>query len=315
MNKLSLPVVSIIIPNYNRADIIIETLDSIKAQSFSNWECIIVDDGSTDNSVDVISRYCNENPKFNFFERPDSEVKGANSCRNYGLSIAKGEYINWVDSDDVLTTNHLEVHSQFFNNPTTDVSVTGALVFEGTPSNTIRKWSNIHPITTIISDMISLRLYWPIGGCIWRKEALKTQFRIDLSSSQEWVFHLEQIILGAKPEIIDEDTYLARSHDNRIGKDKSLAKIRSTYKSRQLIVDKYEEYLNEDDKKIIIEVLLKSIRNAIKQNEYKEAFKYWRYCLSNRKKIKNLNKKMLKVLFYYAPLFLLTRKGETFFKL
>ena len=60
------PVVSIIIPTYNRALLIGDTLDSISAQNFTSWECIIVDDGSTDDTIIIIERYCKQDARFNF---------------------------------------------------------------------------------------------------------------------------------------------------------------------------------------------------------------------------------------------------------
>jgi glycosyltransferase involved in cell wall biosynthesis len=102
------PLVSIIIPTYNRAHFISETLDSIMAQTYSNWECIIVDDGSMDNSEFVISKYVELDSRFQFYYRPAERIKGANSCRNYGFELSKGEYIQYLDSDDLISFNKIE---------------------------------------------------------------------------------------------------------------------------------------------------------------------------------------------------------------
>jgi glycosyltransferase involved in cell wall biosynthesis len=79
------PLVSIIIANYNRAHLIEETLDSIKNQSYAFFECIIVDDGSTDDSVNVIQNCILGDDRFQFFRRPKSRRKGANASRNWGF--------------------------------------------------------------------------------------------------------------------------------------------------------------------------------------------------------------------------------------
>ena len=84
------PLVSIIIPNYNRADLIVETLNSIIAQTYTNWECIVVDDGSTDDSIKVIDEYSKLDPRIYLYIRPNHKRKGANSCRNYGLEMSRG---------------------------------------------------------------------------------------------------------------------------------------------------------------------------------------------------------------------------------
>lgn len=103
MDKL----VSIIIPNFNRESLIAETLESISSQTYSNFECLVVDDHSTDNSVKVIQEYTEKDSRFKLFKRPEDKPKGANSCRNYGFELSNGDYINWFDSDDLMLETHL----------------------------------------------------------------------------------------------------------------------------------------------------------------------------------------------------------------
>ena len=105
---MSNPLISIIIPNYNRAHLIGETLDSVLAQTYTHWECIIVDDGSTDNSKEVIQKYVNKDARFQLHDRPTDRPKGANACRNYGFELSKGGFINWLDSDDLFSNDKLE---------------------------------------------------------------------------------------------------------------------------------------------------------------------------------------------------------------
>src|SRR5690554_568349 len=101
--------VSIIIPFYNRAHLIGETLDSIIAQTYTHWECIVVDDGSTDNTEEVVSAYVDKDSRFQFYHRPDTHKPGGNGARNYGFSLSKGEYINWFDSDDLMDSNKIQI--------------------------------------------------------------------------------------------------------------------------------------------------------------------------------------------------------------
>lgn len=96
------PLVSIIIPTYNRAELIGETLDSIIAQTYQNWECIVVDDGSSDNTDEVLKKYINKDSRIQYHHRPKQYKPGGNGARNYGFDLSKGEYINWFDSDDVM---------------------------------------------------------------------------------------------------------------------------------------------------------------------------------------------------------------------
>ena len=100
--------VSIIIPVFNRAHCIEETIQSVQAQTYTHWECILVDDGSTDNSMAVISAFAKADSRIHLFKRPDTLPKGANACRNFGFEKSKGDYINWLDSDDLMSPNKLE---------------------------------------------------------------------------------------------------------------------------------------------------------------------------------------------------------------
>jgi len=105
----SAPLVSIIIPVYNRETLVTETLDSILNQSYQNWECIIIDDRSTDNTTAILEKYKLIDDRFSFFERPINKKKGANTCRNYGLELSKGDFIIFFDSDDLMKNNHIEI--------------------------------------------------------------------------------------------------------------------------------------------------------------------------------------------------------------
>ena len=112
--------VSIIIPTYNRNKLLLETLYSVKNQTLKNWECIIVDDGSSDNTEEEVNNFILDDIRFQFVKRPVNYPKGACSCRNYGFEISKGKYIQWLDDDDLLSENKLELQVnklEALNNP------------------------------------------------------------------------------------------------------------------------------------------------------------------------------------------------------
>nr|WP_199000996.1 glycosyltransferase family A protein [Flavobacterium sp. ASV13] len=102
------PLVSIIIPTYNRAYILRETIESILMQTYENWECIIVDDRSTDSTKELVNKLTINDNRFLFVTKPNEIVKGASSSRNIGLKLSKGEYIQFLDSDDVLASNKIQ---------------------------------------------------------------------------------------------------------------------------------------------------------------------------------------------------------------
>jgi glycosyltransferase involved in cell wall biosynthesis len=94
---------SIIVPTYNRAYLIGDTIESILSQSYKNFELIIVDDGSTDNTEEIIQKYLSGN--VHYYKKDNAERAAA---RNFGTRLALGDYINWFDSDDIMFPNHLQ---------------------------------------------------------------------------------------------------------------------------------------------------------------------------------------------------------------
>ncbi len=100
---------SIILPTYNRASMISRAIESVINQSFTNWELIIVDDGSTDNTKGIVDSFIKSDKRIKYFYQENSERSAA---RNNGISKAKGDWICFLDSDDLYHNNHLET---FFN--------------------------------------------------------------------------------------------------------------------------------------------------------------------------------------------------------
>lgn len=98
--------ISIIIPTYNREQLIKDTLHSVEAQSSSEWECIVVDDGSTDKTFDVVNEFVHRDSRFKYLK--NQRTKGAQGARNTGIIASKGEWICFLDSDDHLLENSLK---------------------------------------------------------------------------------------------------------------------------------------------------------------------------------------------------------------
>ena len=101
-----MPKVSIILPNYNYSYFIPDAIASIKAQTLQDFECIIIDDASTDSSVNIIKKLIKKDPRFKLIAL--TETKGISHARNVGLDNATGEYIAFLDSDDCYTQYALE---------------------------------------------------------------------------------------------------------------------------------------------------------------------------------------------------------------
>ena len=115
-NKL----ISIIVPVYNVEEYLKQCLDSILEQTFSDYEVILVNDGSTDNSGLICQEYAEKDSRIRYFEK---ENGGLSDARNYGIEQAQGEYLTFVDSDDFLDKMHLNVLYTALVNNNVDISI------------------------------------------------------------------------------------------------------------------------------------------------------------------------------------------------
>ena len=202
--------ISIIIPTFNRVGLLQETLDSIHAQHYANWECIVVDDQSTDDTLDVLQSYQTLDTRFQFYT--NTHKKGAPGARNTGLEKASGEFVFFFDSDNLMKTNALQELVNAFNNNPADICtchaevVNDALIPVG--SFSWNSFGNIH------DQLISDATYVDYNIALIRRSALD---RIgftdeDCPAFQEWDTHLrlsefcdyytvkEQLIIYRKSE-------------------------------------------------------------------------------------------------------------------
>ena len=170
------PLISIIIPAYNCAHIIGETLESVLVQTYSKWECIIIDDGSTDETIEVVSKYCEKNKKIKIFNRPIKRNKGPSSCRNIGLEKSIGEYILFLDSDDLLVdfclqqrVDYAELYQDY------DFWIFETNVFERTINNLTRPFNlkfKEYKDSNYLETFFEGKYPFCIMGPLWRKKSI-----------------------------------------------------------------------------------------------------------------------------------------------
>jgi len=114
------PYFSIVMPAYNCGDTIEATITSIKKQSWSDYECIIINDGSTDNTKEVVETILKNDHRFKLYTK---ENEGPGVARNKGIEIAKGEYLYLIDSDDIIPSQTLEIYANNLNEYNVDLIV------------------------------------------------------------------------------------------------------------------------------------------------------------------------------------------------
>lgn len=221
------PLISIIIPVYNRENLLTETLDSIILQSQSDWECILVDDCSTDSTYTVMESYKEKDFRFKIFKRPNNLKRGANACRNYGFLQASGSYIKWFDSDDIMLPKHLEIAYQTIINDKLDFVVTDTVNFDnetkeivGKPYDFDRKKSKISAMNFALNS-----IGWITDDFLGtRKIVEKIGFNENITTDgDEYNFFVRMLNQPFKGKFVDEIVTHRRIHSNTLtslnGKD------------------------------------------------------------------------------------------------
>jgi glycosyltransferase involved in cell wall biosynthesis len=141
--QASQPTFSIIIPTYNRADLIRETLDSVFAQDFTDFEVIVVDDGSTDNTAEIIGSY---GARIRTFRQANS---GPGAARNLGVSAARGRYVAFLDSDDLWFSWTLQTYWQVTQQFGEPAVVMGAAYY----------WTSRDELNSIASEALEVEAF------------------------------------------------------------------------------------------------------------------------------------------------------------
>ena len=157
--------ISVIIPTKNRCDLLRESLDSVLAQTYSDWEVIVVDDGSDDGTIEMLESFSDERVRF---MKRDRMLAGAPVCRNIGAENARGELLIFLDSDDLLLPHALSKRVQMMeSHPDLDfVSYVGEM-FVSSPGDVGKLW-NIPTDRPDFDRFLSLDVSWQTTGPIWR---------------------------------------------------------------------------------------------------------------------------------------------------
>lgn len=260
--------VTIIIPSFNRQDYIADTLNSLLKQTLAEWECIIVDDGSTDNSEEIINSYIKKDTRFSFYHRPDSMKKGANSCRNFGFLKANGDYIKFLDSDDLLVSDCLEKQVEILNsNPNIQVCFSYGRYFDNDIKDLKEFWSRNKDYSDFLLGHITNQIRWQTADPLWRSSFFEyPPFREGLMNSQEWLMH-GQALLKLNPNNIynlKETFTLIRRGNERMSSEKSSSYYKNQRKARLLLI--IDILKSKKRLKLIIELLKQIV-----------VFRYWEF--------------------------------------
>ncbi len=156
-------------PSYNKGLFIVDSLASVLNQTYPNWELIIIDDTSTDNSRVILEDWKLKDARI--FVHYNAHNIGASGCRNQGISFSKGEYVIFLDADDILLPNCLDNRVQkTIENVDFNMWIFSMGVFTEKIGDDLRKWNP--KSKSSLSDFLQHKLPWSILQVIWRKSFL-----------------------------------------------------------------------------------------------------------------------------------------------
>ena len=282
------PLVSIIIPTYNRAHLIGETLDSVLAQTYTHWECIVVDDGSTDSTSEILETYCKQDARFQYHHRPTNRAKGANACRNYGFELCKGKYINWFDDDDLMDKVKLFVQVNALEKTEHSFSVCQTLIFENTLPNVIGLRSDEIYSKDFFYDYLTQKIVWLTPSSLWKKEFLQDfeyLFDEELQAAQEWEFHCRVLLRCKDYDIINDSLVYIRQHQNSVTYNNDERKRMWNYfLARNKFYQNNKEKINAEVSEFLQNYLLKKFKKYVRSYFVKESLKsFYLYVLPEKK--------------------------------
>ncbi len=258
------PLVSIVIPLYNREHFISDTLKSVRSQTFENWECIVVDDGSTDNGIKVVEQICKEDSRIKLIQQTNN---GAQSARNNGIKAAKGKWINFLDSDDTFFSEKLESQLVKINQ---DDQVDVVTCYSEIVNKVKQQKSSFEWKTkgNILKGILDGTIYVDYNCAIIRKSKLVEMGFLDEAcpSFQEWDTHIRLAEIS-KYDYVPKPLVSYYIHGNQISSNPARAVKGRLYLYKKH-ADKFKTHLSNESylKKM---VQLESKINVLNNSEEK----------------------------------------------
>lgn len=249
--------VSIIIPIYNSASYLCECLDSIINTKFQDFEAILIDDGSDDNSLKICKYYHKIDPRFKVFHQNNS---GASAARNYGLSLAKGEYIAFVDSDDLLPKYFFEETIAYINKYDADIVMGGYEIIGGQKyipkinKEILYLDEDIKKIKSFFLAYASNDTNYELASCpnilspwgkVFKRTILKNvKFIEELILDEDTMFNLYAMNNAKRVLLVPKIYYLWRINPNSVSR--STRNYKNTFEIQMLSMDAYVDYVRQN---------------------------------------------------------------------
>jgi glycosyltransferase involved in cell wall biosynthesis len=253
-NTIKSPTVSVIIPSYNCASTIREAIDSVRIQTYKNIEIIVIDDGSYDQTKEILKPYVSDNKILYVYQNN----QGVSKARNAGLNISKGEYVKFLDGDDFLYPKQIELQIEDMAKHQSTVCFTG---YEKRYSNGSRHENTIQVKQEELLAYLIAGINAPFNCYLFKKDALIAQGGFDetLLCCEDRDLLLRLFINGEPISKIDHIGCCYQISEDSLSSDYKtmfLNDARANEKMNQLLASKW----NSLSEKVMHQILLKNIQ-------------------------------------------------------
>ncbi|MDO7172726.1 glycosyltransferase family 2 protein [Mariniflexile sp. AS56] len=283
--------ISVIIPCFNQGPYLDETLQSVLNQTYPNWECIIINDGSTDNTEVIAKEWINQDQRFVYVYKVNG---GLSSARNSGLNVATGHYIQLLDADDLIKPTKFELQLQDLQKA--QISISNYFSFIDGNKEQPAKHRYLSPFLSEIDFKKEVILDWeyrksiPCHAVLFEKQLIDThrlRFDEDLPNHEDWVFWVKLFYYSKGIKNRKEVLALYRIRTNAMSVDFKLMKSGFLKAAKNLEaffkVEKQQELLRltREKHKEVYNKNRTSIQEKIKSKIYSKLAYFYKYVKTN----------------------------------
>jgi len=250
--QLNTSLISVIIPCYNQAQFLDACLESVYSQTYRNWECLIINDGSNDDSEGIANTWVYKDSRFIYLQK---ENGGVSSARNLGLDRLKGDYIQFLDADDVLHPEKFELSlAEFVKSSNTQAVFSNFERFQHDLNETLPPYCLLNAsrfnLKSVLCDWNS-GFSIPIHCGLIRVNLFETvRFSEELTAQEDWLVWVKLFKNGCQSRFLDKPLAYYRINPN------SRMRTKGIYEDQMQVIQMLKGVLDEDEYQEFIMVLI-----------------------------------------------------------
>ena len=284
-DRLRMPsVVALCMPAFNREELIVETLDSVLAQTWPHWELRVVDDGSTDRTREIVAEYAARDSRVHLADR-QGVPKGACTCRNEGVLSSSARYVMFLDTDDIIEPFCLENRVKAMEaEPDLDFAVFPGLMFAHTP-NDLGLWWNIDKPEDELTRQFRGDAIAQGTGVLWRRESFIRigMWDLELMLWQDIDLFFRAYIQGYRyrkffdlpPDLHNRVNPTSLSRGSFFSPEKQLSRIRVAKQVAKLLRENDQKHRLKELRYMVAEIVTGAARSG--QPRLAMTFLFWAF--------------------------------------